>query len=74
VAYNVAFLKSVAMGHTQSEVVAAAQKARHGARKPKGVPNEYLATGPTEKGLVLANKSVLPSLADAIETLPTPLP
>jgi hypothetical protein len=59
VAYNLAYLKAVAMGHTKSEVVAAAEKARNGARKPKWVPNEYLAVGATEKGLVLADKSVL---------------
>jgi len=59
VAYNLAYLKAVAMGHTKSEVVAAAEKARNGTRKPKWVPNEYLAVGATEKGLVLADKSVL---------------
>jgi hypothetical protein len=60
VAYNLAYLKAVAMGYTKSEVVAAAEKARNGTRKPKWVPNEYLAIGATEKGLVLADKSVLP--------------
>jgi hypothetical protein len=59
VAYHLAYLKAVAMGHTKSEVVTAAEKARNGARKPKWVPNEYLAVGVTEKGLVLADKSVL---------------
>jgi hypothetical protein len=59
VAYNLAYLKAVAMGHTKSEVVAAAEKARDGARKPEWVPNEYLAIGATEKGLVLSDKSVL---------------
>jgi hypothetical protein len=59
VAYNLAYLKAVAMGHTKSEVVAAAEKARNGARKPNWVPNEYSAIGATEKGLVLSDKSVL---------------
>jgi hypothetical protein len=59
VAYNLAYLKAVAMGHTKSEVVTAAEKARNGARNPKWVPNEYLAIDATEKGLVLADKSIL---------------
>ena len=59
-AYNLAYLKAVATGHTKSEVVAAAEKARNGTRNPKWVPNEYLAIGATEKGLVLSDKSVLP--------------
>jgi hypothetical protein len=59
VAYNLAYLKAVAMGHTKSEVVAAAEKARNGTRKSKWVPNDYLAIGANEKGLVLADKSVL---------------
>ena len=59
VAYNLAYLKAVAMGHTKSEVVTAAEKARNGTRKPRWVPNEYLAVGAIEKGLVLSDKSVL---------------
>jgi hypothetical protein len=59
VAYNLAYLKAVAMGHTKSEVTTAAEKARNGTRKPKWVPNEYFAIGATEKGLVLSDKSVL---------------
>ena len=59
VAYNLAYLKAVATGHTKSEVVAAAEEARNGTRNPKWVPNEYLAIGATEKGLVLSDKSVL---------------
>lgn len=60
VAYNLAYLKAVSMGHTRSEVVAAAKKARNEARRPKWVPNEYLAVGATEKGLVLSTRPFCP--------------
>jgi hypothetical protein len=59
VAYNVAYFQAVANGFTRNEVIAAAEEARDRARKPRWVPNEYLAVGATDNGLILADKSVL---------------
>ena len=56
VAYNLAYLRAVAMGLTRPEVLKAAEGARD--NTPKWQAN-LLAVGATEKGLVLANKSVL---------------
>ncbi len=55
-AYNLAYLRAVAMGLTRPEVLKAAEGARNST--PKWQAN-LLAVGATEKGLVLADKSVL---------------
>ncbi len=55
-AYNLAYLRAVAMGLTRPEVLKAAEGARDST--PKWQAN-LLAVGATEKGLVLADKSVL---------------
>ena len=56
VAYNLAYLRAVAMGLTRPEVLKAAEGARD--NTPKWQAN-LLAVGATDKGLVLANKLVL---------------
>ncbi len=64
VAYHLAYLRSVAMGFTKAEVVAAAEKARNEAKRHKWVPNpqreEYLVVDANQKGVVLADNTMLP--------------
>jgi hypothetical protein len=61
VAYNLAYLRSVAMGFTKAEVIAAAEKARNGVKK--WVPNphreEYFVVGANQKGVVLADRTMM---------------
>jgi hypothetical protein len=64
VAYNLAYLRSVAMGFTKAEVVAAADKAREEARKwvpnQRGSESQYLVIDANQKGVVLADQTMLP--------------
>jgi hypothetical protein len=65
VAYNLAYLRSVAMGFTKAEVMAAAEKARDEVRKPQPVSprwieNNYTVISASDKGLVMANRTTIP--------------
>lgn len=64
VAYNLTYLRSVAMGFTKAEVIAAADKARDDAKRPKWVPNPqrkgYLVVDANQNGVILADKTMLP--------------
>lgn len=70
VAYNLAYLQSVALGLTKNEVIKAAERARDEAKqleKPAWVPNpqggpvgEYLVVGASDKGVILADQTTMP--------------